>query len=45
MPSKPTNTGPVQSPGSGPGRWNDESGSRPNAQTTSVPHRPRPTAS
>ncbi|WP_157848298.1 hypothetical protein [Streptomyces exfoliatus] len=45
MPSKPSNTGPVQRPGSGPGRWNDESGSRPSTKTVTVPPRPRPTSS
>ncbi|MFD0150800.1 hypothetical protein ACWGQ4_06255 [Streptomyces sp. NPDC055721] len=45
MPRKPSNTGPVQPSGSGPGRWNEESGSRPNTKTTHVPTRPRPTAS
>lgn len=42
MPRNPSNTGPVQRPGSGPGRWN---GSRPSTKTTTVPPRPRPTSS
>ncbi|MFF6776342.1 hypothetical protein ACFY8W_22650 [Streptomyces sp. NPDC012637] len=45
MPGKPSNTSPVQRPGNGPGRWNDESGSRPSTKTTPVAHRPRPSAS
>ncbi|MFE5936037.1 hypothetical protein ACFQ69_11685 [Streptomyces sp. NPDC056470] len=43
--SKPSNPGPVQPSGSGPGRWNEESGSRPSTETTHTAHRPRPTAS
>ncbi|MEV5441429.1 hypothetical protein AB0N23_02595 [Streptomyces sp. NPDC052644] len=45
MPRKPTNSGPVQPSESGPGRWNEESGSRPSTKVTLIPPRPRPTAS
>ncbi|MFJ9699387.1 hypothetical protein [Streptomyces fradiae] len=45
MPRKPSNTGPVQPSGSGPGRWNEESGSRPSTKIPHTPPRPRPTAS
>ncbi|MEU2456450.1 hypothetical protein ABZ604_02440 [Streptomyces sp. NPDC012473] len=37
---KPDNTGPVTTSGSGPGRWNTESGSRPSTATTRTPTRP-----
>ncbi|MCP9945421.1 hypothetical protein LUX12_12470 [Streptomyces somaliensis] len=45
MPGKPSNTRPSAPFGNGPGRWNDESGTRPNTTPTPIPPRPRPTAS
>ncbi|MDF0371144.1 hypothetical protein OM788_000931 [Streptomyces sp. KA12] len=37
---KPGSSGPVTTSGSGPGRWNTESGSRPATATTRTPTRP-----
>ncbi|MEU5803585.1 hypothetical protein ABZ773_24290 [Streptomyces sp. NPDC047804] len=39
-PNKPTST-PEMPCGSGPGRWNTESGSRPSTTATRAPSRPR----
>lgn len=36
---------PIPPPGNGPGRWNDESGSRPSTATTRIARRPRVKAS
>ncbi|MDX3429549.1 hypothetical protein PV664_11435 [Streptomyces sp. ME01-18a] len=39
-PIKPTSSGPKTTSGSGPGRWNTFSGSRPPTAITRTPSRP-----
>lgn len=42
---KPASPRPSSQGMSGPGRWNPDSGSRPETQPTPTPHRPNPTSS
>lgn len=44
-PAGSAGSSPIQLPGNGPGRWNEESGARPSTTTTPIRCRLRVTAS